>query len=48
MKNRIPIGTQTYIFRTNKLDNEWKLDRKNIEVKELPKNRTDHISYNPP
>ena len=27
MKNRIPIGTQTYIFKTNKLDNDWKLDR---------------------
>ena len=27
MKNRVPIGTQTYIFKTGKLDREGKLDR---------------------
>ena len=30
MKNRIPVGTQTYIFKTKKLDGDWKLDRSNI------------------
>ncbi|MFN9900239.1 MAG: hypothetical protein ACK55Z_15910 [bacterium] len=30
MKNRIPVGTQTYIFKTKKLDGYWKLDRSNI------------------
>ena len=48
MKNRMPVGTQTYIFKTNKLDEDWKLDRSNIQVKELQKNKTDHISYDPP
>jgi hypothetical protein len=48
MKNRIPIGTQTYIFKTKKLDKDWKLDRANFKAKELQKNKTDHISYDPP
>jgi len=48
MKNRVPIGTSTFIFKTGKLDKNGKLDRKNIEVKELPRNKTDHVSYNPP
>ena len=30
MKNRIPVGTQTYIFKTKKLNGDWKLDRSNI------------------
>ena len=48
MKNRVPIGTQTYIFKTKKLDSDWKLDRTNIKAKDIQKNKTDHISYDPP
>ena len=48
MKNRVPIGTQTYIFKTGKLDVNGKLDRANIVTKELPRNITDHVSYDPP
>lgn len=48
MKNRVPIGTSTFIFKTGKIDKEGKLDRTNIERKELPRNKTDHVSYNPP
>ena len=31
MKNRIPYGATTYIYKTGKLDNDYKLDRANIE-----------------
>lgn len=48
MKNRVPIGTSTFIFKTGKIDKEGKLDRTNIERKEFPRNKTDHVSYNPP
>jgi len=48
MKNRIPYGATTYIYQTGKLDRDFKLDRKNIEQKELPRNKTDHVSYDPP
>jgi hypothetical protein len=48
MKNKIPYGTTTHTFMTGKLDKGWKLDRTNIERKELPKNKTDHVSYDPP
>ena len=48
MKNRIPYGATTYIYKTGKLDNDYKLDRTNIEQKELPRNKTDHVSYDPP
>ena len=30
MKNRVPIGTSTFIFKTGKLDKDGKLDRTNI------------------
>jgi hypothetical protein len=48
MKNRVPVGTSTFIFKTGKIDKEGKLDRTNIEKKEFPRNKTDHVSYNPP
>ena len=48
MKNRMPYGTTTHIYKTGKLDPDYKLDRTNIEVKELPRNKTDHVSYDPP
>lgn len=48
MKNRVPIGTSTFIFKTGKLDKDGKLDRTNIQAKELPRNKTDHVSYDPP
>ena len=48
MKGRVPVGTRTFIYETGKLDKEGKLDRSNIVTKELPINKTDHISYDPP
>ena len=48
MKNKVPSGTGTHIFKTNKLDREGKLDRAGIKTKELPRNKTDHVSYEPP
>lgn len=48
MKNRIPYGATTHIYKTGKLDKDFKLDRTNIETKELPRNKTDHVSYDPP
>ena len=48
MKNRVPYGTTTHIYKTGKLDTHGKLDRANIETKELPRNKTDHVSYDPP
>lgn len=47
MKNKVPSGTTTHIFATGKIA-DGKLDRTNIEVKENPRNKTDHVSYNPP
>ena len=48
MKNRVPYGTTTHIFKTGKLGSDGRLDRTNIEMKELPRNKTDHVSYDPP
>lgn len=47
MKNKVPSGATTHIFMTGKLK-DGKLDRTNIEIKENPRNKTDHVSYNPP
>jgi hypothetical protein len=48
MQGRIPVGTKTYTFETGKLAKDGRLDRTNIESKEMPINKTDHLSYNPP
>ena len=48
MKGRVPVGTKTFIYETSKLGQNGKLDRTNIISKELPINKTDHISYDPP
>jgi hypothetical protein len=48
MKGRVPVGTKTYIYQTGKIGKDGKLNRSNIEAKELPINKTDHISYDPP
>ena len=48
MKNKIPFGATTYSFKTAKLDKSGHLDRSKIESKELPRNKTDHVSYDPP
>lgn len=48
MKNRVPTGTTTHIFKTGKLGSDGRLDRTKIETKELPRNKTDHVSYEPP
>ena len=48
MKGRVPVGTKTYIYETGKYGQDAKLDRTNIVAKELPINKTDHISYDPP
>lgn len=47
LKKTLPAGTTTHIFISNKVK-DAKLDRTNIEIKENPRNKTDHISYNPP
>lgn len=47
MKNKVPSGTATHTFTTGKIK-DGKLDRSNIEIKENPRNPTDHVSYNPP
>ena len=44
----MPYGTTTHIYKTGKLNGDFQLDRTNIEVKELPRNKTDHVSYDPP
>lgn len=48
MKERVPVGTTTYSFVNGKLNQDGKLNRENIKVKYMPKNRTDSISYDPP
>ena len=48
MKNRVPTGTQTFTFLTNKLDKDGKLDRSTIITREPPRNKTDYVSYDPP
>lgn len=48
MKGRVPVGTKTFIYETGKLGQNGKLDRTNILQKDLPINKTDHISYDPP
>ena len=48
MKNRIPYGATTFTYKSNKLDNDYKLDRQNIIAKDQPRNPTDHVSYDPP
>lgn len=49
MEGRVPVGTTTHIYQTNKIDQKTGiLDRTNIISKELPRNGTDHVSYDPP
>ena len=48
MKNKVPSGTGTHIFQTGKLNRSGRLDRTGISTKELPRNKTDHVSYEPP
>lgn len=48
MKDRVPSGTQTFTFLTNKLSKNGSLDRASIARKEMPRNKTDHVSYDPP
>lgn len=48
MKERVPVGTTKYSFMTGKLQQNGNLNRDNISVKYLPKNKTDCISYDPP
>ena len=47
-ENRIPAGCTTHTFLTKKLAKSGRLDRANIETKELPRNKTDYVSYEPP
>jgi len=47
MKDRIPYGTTTHIFQSDKVKS-GRLNRTNITVKENERNKTDHVSYNPP
>ena len=47
-RDRIPTGTTTHTFLTNKLSKNGGLDRANIEIKDLPRNKTDYVSYEPP
>jgi hypothetical protein len=48
MENKVPTGTTTHTFLTGKLGKDGKLNREKIEAKELPRNKTDHVSYDPP
>ena len=48
MKDKVPIGTTTHIYKTAKLDKTGKLNRDCIDIKENPRNKTDHVSYDPP
>lgn len=48
MQGKVPVGTTTHTFQTGKLGNSGRLIRNNIETKELPRNPTDHVSYDPP
>jgi len=48
MKERVPVGTTTYSFTTGKQMQNGKLNRENISIKYLPKNKTDCISCDPP
>jgi hypothetical protein len=47
MKNIQPAGTQTFIYQTGKVL-DGKLNRNDLTIKENPRNKTDHVSYNPP
>ena len=48
MKDKVPVGTTTHIYKTGKLGEGGKLNRTNILRKDNPKSKTDHISYEPP
>jgi len=48
MENKVPTGTTTFTFLTGKLGKDGRLNREGIETKELPRNKTDHVSYDPP
>lgn len=48
MRDKVPSGTTTHIFTTGKLDATGRLDRAHIEAKDAPRNKTDHVSYDPP
>lgn len=48
MKGKVPAGTQTFIYQTGKLDKTGALDRTNIEAKQIPRNKTDHVTFEPP
>ena len=48
MENKVPTGTTTFTYLTNKLGKDGRLNRETIVTKELPRNKTDHVSYDPP
>tara|TARA_B110000503_G_scaffold75414_1_gene116454 strand:- start:385 stop:645 length:261 start_codon:yes stop_codon:yes gene_type:complete len=47
-QDRVPTGCTTHTFLTQKLSKNGKLDRTKIETKDLPRNKTDYVSYEPP
>ena len=48
LSGKVPVGTATHTFMSGKLAADGKLDRTFIEYKEPPRNKTDHVSYDPP
>ena len=48
MQDRVPAGTKTHTYLSGKMSMSGNLDRANIEIKENPRNKTDHVSYDPP
>ena len=48
MKGKVPTGTQTYTFLTGKLNQSGGLDRSGVPQRDVPRNKTDHVSYDPP
>ena len=48
MKGKVPAGTQTFIYKTNKLEKDGNLNRENIEIKPFVRNKTDHVTFEPP
>jgi len=48
MQGKVPAGTQTFIYKTGKLGPDGSLNRENIEQKPMPRNKTDHVTFEPP
>ena len=46
MKGKWAVGTTKHTF--NKVNEEGRLDRTNIQMKTFPRNKTDHLSFDPP